>query len=144
MQNRHKKWVAVLLFLSCLASVVLLTDPAPSPKELYSAAQVDSLIQNTFSDFQIEEHRIRSRMIKADSLFSRKVYTVKLPGYVSKTDLHIDLHQKLLPFNVQAPARISLPDNEMRIHLVYNQTVVRSLILRSDNNSNLNLISNPD
>jgi len=144
MRIRHKKWIAVLLFLSCLASATLLINPVPSPKKLYSAVMLDSLIKETFREFQIDEQKVRDRIVKADSVFSRKVYTAKLPGYVSKTDLHIDLHKKMLPYNVQAPARISLPENEMRIHLVYNHTVIRTLILQNDDRSNLNLIADPN
>lgn len=132
----------ILLLLSCLFSALLLwnTDPRTATR-LTSASQVDSLITLTLSDFNISEQRIRTQTVATDTVFSRKVHTVRVSSDFSKTSFHYQLHKNLAPFNVSTYGVVQFPEKHLRIHMMYNETVHRTLVLQTD--PLLNLTPNP-
>ncbi|MGF1670984.1 MAG: hypothetical protein ACFCU6_11080 [Balneolaceae bacterium] len=133
MPLNQKKWIVILLAFSCAAALFLLFDSSDTHhKTLYSASQLDSLIINTLHHFNLPESQIKKQTIQIDSVFSRKIYTVQVAPSVSKTSLHYRLHRQLLPYNVDSPAKISLPGYDMDIQLVYNDTVIRTITLKTD------------
>lgn len=133
---RKKRLIVLLLFLSCLLSATLLiATPEVENRRVRSLAQVDSLIRETFVPFNIGEQQIDSRYVTVDSTFRRRVFRVTLPPTISKTQLHARIQRTLHPYDISSPSRVMLPAGDMNIHLVWNQTVIRTLHLRTDPDS---------
>ncbi|MDX1639829.1 MAG: hypothetical protein R3281_17850 [Balneolaceae bacterium] len=137
--NRHsdgkfKKWlVALLLLVSCVISALLLVfGDEGDTQRLGNFAQADSLISDTFRQFGITRSQVRVTDTRVDSVLTRKTYTVDVPPGFSKTMLHAELNRVFHPLSVRTPARVSLPEKRMRIQLVYDNTVIRTLALRTD------------
>lgn len=100
-----------------------------------SAAQADSLIIEAFGHFDIKNPQIRKRTVSIDSLFSRTIYSVAVPPEISKTEIHYHLHRKFLPYKIQSPAKIIIPEKDMHIHLLYEETVIKTVQLSTDTKS---------
>jgi hypothetical protein len=133
MALKQKKWIVTLLAASCLAALFhLFGNSENSFKNLASTAQADSLITEVLYDFDIADSQIRKRTVSTDSLFSRTIYTVKLPPDISKTELHYQLQKKIIPYKMDSPAKIIMPEKDMHIHLLYEGTVIRTVQLRTD------------
>jgi len=133
MPVRQKKLIVILLAASCIAAIFLLIDSTTnSSKKLTSGAQLDSLITETLDDFNIPNSQYRKRTVKIDSAFSRAIYIIDLAPDISKTALHYHLHKKVLPYVVESPARILMPEKEMNIHLDYKGTITHTIVLRTD------------
>ena len=128
-----KRWgIVLLLFVSCVIAIYLLlnTDPVPK-KHLTTSSQLDSLITLTFNNLYISDNQVRMRTVEIDSLFYRNIYTVSVPPEFSKTTFHYSLHEQLWAYNVETLARVEFPDRNMRIHLIVNDKVRRSVYLNS-------------
>ena len=134
-----RKWIAILLFLSCTAALVLLAtaEPVEKRKVLTNASQIDSLIIVAFQDFRVPSSQIRTQTVAIDSVFSRTVYTVRVPSHFSKTSFHLKLHEHVWPYSVQTSGTVQFPERNLRIHLLYNDTVMRSVHLNTDTRLNL-------
>lgn len=133
-QNERKKsWVTILLFLSCVTTVLLLWKVEPvTPQKLTSQAQLDSLITFTFAELELPPSQIRQRYVQIDSVFSRTIYTVKVAPEFSKTTLHYYLQQQVWPYQVQIVARLQFPEQDMTIHFLLNDTIQRTIYVESD------------
>lgn len=133
MASKQKKWIVTLLAASCLAALFhLIGNSENSFKNLANAAQADSLITEVLDHFDITNTQIRKRTVSIDSLFSRIIYTVKLPPEISKTEIHYQLQKKIIPYKMDSPAKIIMPEKDMHIHLLYAGTVIRTVQLRTD------------
>lgn len=132
--NRNsRRLIAGLLLVSCVAALILLlTLPAPVIRTPLHSEELDRLIEETFEEFRIHGERIRTQSVRVDTLMMRKIYTVSLPPWTAATHWHYELHKKLLPFGASAPARVHFPGEEMNIHIVYRDKVVRTIRLRKD------------
>ncbi|MEX0646825.1 MAG: hypothetical protein WEA56_02335 [Balneolaceae bacterium] len=131
--ERQKSWVTILLLLSCITTTLLLWKVEPvTPLRLTSQSQIDSLITLTFDDLQLPSEHISTRTIQVDSVFSRGVYTIRVAPEFSKTTLHYFLQQEMWPYDVQTIAGVEFPGRDMTIHLLVNNTVQRSLFVKSD------------
>jgi len=130
-----KKLIVLLLVVSCFATAALHVqlDPKKSVK-LNSVAQIDSLITQTRYDFRITSDQVSLRTIEIDSLFSRKIYTLRVPPGFSKTTFHHHLRSRLYPLNVQTYGLVQFPEQNMDLHIAYNQTIHRTVQLRTDSN----------
>lgn len=129
----QRKLITGLLALSCVVAALLLWKSEPvQPKVLKHPAQIDSLITLSFDDLQILPSQVRERTIDVDSLFSRKVYNLRVAPNFSKTTLHYTLQQKVWPYGIKTLASVEFPERDMHIHLLYRNKVHRSLILRDD------------
>ncbi len=129
----QKIWIVSLLAISCVASLVLhwSIDSTPTQK-LKSQQQIDSLITSTFADFNIPLEQVRTTTIVHDSLFHRKNYRVNVyPGF-SKTSFHYTLHKKLYPLKIETYGEVFFPEKDLRLHLLYNDTVQRTVIIQTD------------
>ncbi|TVR16682.1 MAG: hypothetical protein EA391_07050 [Balneolaceae bacterium] len=137
--TNKRKWIAILLLLSCTASLVLLAtaEPIEQRKVLTNASQIDSLITVTLQDFRIPNSQIRTQTVAIDSVFSRTVYTVRVPSQFSKTSFHLRLHEHVWPYSVQTSGTVQFPERNLRIHLLYNNNVLRSVHLNTDTRLNL-------
>lgn len=126
-------WIVVLLSISCAVAFVLhwTLDPAPKHK-LENQQQIDSLITATITDFNIPLEQVRTTTIEHDSLFQRKNYRVNVyPGF-SKTSFHYTLHKKLFPLQIKTFGEVFFPEKDLRLHLLYNDTIQRTVIIQTD------------
>jgi hypothetical protein len=132
---KQKKWVVLLLIAACIfTGALLLTTEPLVVKKLERVSQIDSLITQTFDLMNISDRQVRRRTIQIDSVFSRQVYTVDLPRGFSKTQLHYEMDKVLRPYKIETPAKVIFPERDMHIHLLYRDTIHRSVILRTDTN----------
>lgn len=136
MALKQKKWIVALLSASCAAALFLLFGNSEMPsKKLRTAAQADSLITEALGHFDITNSQIKKRTVSVDSLFSRTIYSVELPPGISKTEIHYHLHKKFLPYKIESPAKIIIPEKDMHIHLLYAGTVIKTVQLSTDTES---------
>ncbi len=134
MQSESRlKFIAILLALSCILAIYLLIGTSPVPKKnLVHSSQIDSLITLTLEDFNIPANQVRRRNIQVDSVFSRSVYTIRVAPNFSKTTLHYTLKEELWPYRIDPIATVQFPDRDMRLHLLINNQIYRTLIIRDD------------
>lgn len=126
-------WVVWLMLFSCIAASFLLHKmETPQRNQLTSTAQLDSLITLTLNEYNIPQNRIRSRTVEIDSVFSRNLYTVRVTPDFSKTSFHYSLNQNVKPYRVQTIGHVQFPEQNLRIHLLVNDKVHRSVFLNSD------------
>lgn len=138
-EKNKKRTIALLLLVSCLTSIFLLAyTPGPQSEILRSFALADSLIYQNLYDFSVSEEQIKVRTIKVDSNLTRKKYRVAVPPGFSKTQLHHELNRALYPYQVNTPAEVIFPYKDFRIHLLYEQTIFRSITLTTDPQLSLN------
>lgn len=122
-----------MLFASCVISgYLLLNTSATNKRPLQSFAHADSLILSELKNFSISEDQIRVVQTKVDSNFVRKTYWVRVAPQFSKTQLHAEINKTFYDYNVSTPGKVSFPHKDISIHLEYNNTVIRSIILQSD------------
>lgn len=133
MEYQKKKYLVWLLFFSCIASFVyFLKTEAPPVTQLRSADQLDSLITVTFNQHQLTPGRVRIRTVEIDSLFSRRIYTVNAPPGFSATSFHYSLNQNILPYQAKTAAQVQFPERNVRIHVLVNDKVHRSVFIQSE------------
>ena len=121
------------MLLACGVSIVVLAyNPDPPARTLTSLDQLDKNILDELDRFNIPNDQIHSNAVHVNDRFSRKNYRVEVAPSFSKTQFHYELQQRLWPLGVQLPAELSLPYNEMRIHLYLDHTVVCSIRLQTD------------
>ncbi|MEX0993974.1 MAG: hypothetical protein WD599_00510 [Balneolaceae bacterium] len=131
--NRRKKWIVLLLSVSCLVSIFLYLSYQPAGNlQLKNTGQVDSLITRLFDRFNISAEQIRKRPIRIDTLTARVVYTVNVPPGFSKTRWHFELDKEVREYGIQTPARVTFPEQSMQIHLTYGTNIIRSVLFRTD------------
>lgn len=129
----RKKIVAVLLGVSCLVSgFILAYTPAETTKTLENFSQLDSIIEEHIISSGIKSTQVQTNSIQVDSVLTRKKYRVKVPPGFSKTTFHFKLHQSLTGFEIESPAKVHLPDQNMTIYLSYKNTVIRTAELITD------------
>ena len=130
---KKKKAIAWLLGAASLVAAVLLAySPQTDDKILSDLAQADSLIYQELAEFAVPLENIKRRSVLIDSVFERVTYLVPVPGGFSKTFLHFELAQRLRPFEIDVPARVHFPEMDMNIHLYFKDTIIRTLVLRTD------------
>lgn len=129
----QKKILLWLLAGSCMAALlVLLFYPAEQRKHLHDLAIADSLIHQELALFNVPQNRIRTIEHTVGDHFTRKQYVVDLPVQVSKTHLHAELNKQLRPWQIKTVGHVDVAENEMTLYLVYRDTIIRSIELRTD------------
>ncbi|MDX1617627.1 MAG: hypothetical protein R3224_02495 [Balneolaceae bacterium] len=132
-EKTKKLLIALLLFVSCAVSAVMLSIAPEHPNQpLESFSQADSLILKSFRKFNISPDQVRVAVIRVDSHLVRKRYRVHLPPGFEKTVLHADLNRTFSRLSVKTPATVELPEYNMLIQLLYTGTVFRTIDLRTD------------
>jgi len=130
MEYKKKKFLVWLLFLSCIAAFIFfLNTETPTKKYLRSVTQLDSLITLTIEQHQLTNNHVSVRTVEIDSLFSRMIYQIETPESFSKTSFHYALHQNLWPFEAITVAQVQFPEQNLRIHILVNDQVHRSLFI---------------
>lgn len=134
MSERNKKYLIVFLLLgACLFSSFLLIHSSGSAvKTLNSISEADSLLKNNLETFNITKSQIREQLITFDSLKKRKVFHVRVPEGFSKTQLHHEIHNTFLKYDVSTPAKIIFPEKDFHIHLLKNNTIFATVRLNTD------------
>ena len=132
-EQKKKRLIALLLFTACLISgYMLFATSDGGSKQLQPLSRADSLIYSELRDFNIGNSQIRVSSVSIDSTFSRKIYHVGVPYQFSKTQFHAELNNRFYPYAVNTPAKVTFPQEDMNIHLLYRNTVVRSIIIKTD------------
>lgn len=131
--EKQRLLIVVLLLLSCITAIVLLWKVEPvTSQRLQSPAQIDSLITLTFDKFEIPRSQVRTQTIEVDSVFSRKVYNIRVAPNFSKTTLHYTLHETLWPFGIETAARVEFPERDMHIYMLVNNNIHRTMVIKED------------
>lgn len=122
-----------MLIFSCSLSVYLLWTTEPKPvHRLTSSTQLDSLITDSFQEFDISSAQVRRQDIRIDSSFNRKRYVVEVDPSFSKTSFHYKLHKRIWPYQAETIGNVYFPDKDMQIHIAYNGTIHRTVFLYSE------------
>ncbi|MDZ7720983.1 MAG: hypothetical protein U5K72_19340 [Balneolaceae bacterium] len=129
---RKRGMIVLLLVISCALSIYLLYISESTPVyQLESPQKLDSLITESFHEFDISGGQVRTQSIRIDSTFTRKRFTVEVPPSFSKTTFHYKLHEQLLPYKAETIGRVEFPEKNLRVHVQYNQTIHRTIYLYS-------------
>lgn len=132
-EQKKKRLIASLLFISCFISGYLLFATSDRAQNyLHDLGQADSLIQKKLADFNIDEQQIRTTITRVDSNFRRKTYHLGLPYRFSKTQFHAELNRTFHDYAVKTPAKVTFPEQDVDIHLLYQGTVIRTISLQTD------------
>ena len=123
--------IAILLAMACLISVLTLATDNPGPYPI-NPGDADSLLLHELSVFNIPSDKIQWNRIDVDSTFYRKNYRVRLPVGLSRTWFHSELSRKLYDHGMTTWAKVEFPGHLMNIHIIANNTVLRSISLETD------------
>jgi len=131
--TQKQYWIVFLLFISCFFSAALLftTEPVRT-SPLQSPAELDSLIIDSLLDFDVSRNQIRIQTTRIDSAFSRTTYIVDVPSQFSKTTYHFNLHTYLSHYLIDTHGVVHFPDEDLHIHLIFDDTVHRTIRMRTD------------
>jgi len=138
-EQKKKRFIAALLLISCLISgYMLFSATATMNKGIQTIAQVDSLVQQELTDFNITKNQISVSTTRVDSTFNRKTYYIRLPYQFSKTQFHAELNDRFFDYGIETPAQVHFPGKDVDIHLLFEGTVIRTLSLQTDPELTLN------
>lgn len=130
---QRKKIIVGLLAGSCVvALIILLFHPSGRSNNLPGLALADSLIHQELTLFNVPDERIRTIEYPVNEDFTRKRFVVELPAQVSKTHLHAELHKQLQNWRVETIGYVDVPEDEMTVHMIYRDKIIRSLDLHTD------------
>lgn len=125
--------IVLLLITSCAISIYLLLVIEPvTVYSLESSQQIDSLITESFREFNISTAKVRTEDTRIDSSFSRRKYTVEVDPAFSKTSFHYRLHERLWPYNAKTIGHVEFPEKNMQVHIEYNETIHRTIYLYTE------------
>lgn len=131
-EYKKKQFILALLIASIALTIFLHYSINPSTGEkLTSQSQLDSLILQAAYDFSLGPN-VRTQTIEFDSLFTRKNYMISVPPGFSKTTFHMHLQRKLYPYQTEIYGQVRFPERNLDLHVMYNNTVHRSIFLRTD------------
>lgn len=134
MTSTKKKQLIVLLLAlgSVLLTYLLFTLRLPDSQSQFYPEHLDTLIYRELYSFNISDQQIRNKVAYQDSLFTRIEYDIRLPRYISKTYIHSELNKEFYNHEIQTPARVIFPKKDMRIYIIHDGTVFRTLNLSTD------------
>ncbi len=119
----------LLLAASLLTGILLFTIPAPAKSAILELSDLYDQVDLAIEEAGLEITNFRKFSIEIDSTFSRSVYRIEVPPRFSKTSFHLALHHQLIEKNIHCPAKFNFPEENMDIHLIYNNTVFRTIRL---------------
>ncbi|MBD3616458.1 MAG: hypothetical protein HUJ22_07785 [Gracilimonas sp.] len=132
-RKNGKKVITILLVLSCIVSgIILAASPSNEIYRLDNTQQLDSLINTHIQNSLITQEQVQVSVINIDTIFTRKVYRLRVPSRFSKTMFHINLHKDLNRYEIKAPAKINFPSRDMHIYVYNKGTVLRTIRLTTD------------
>jgi hypothetical protein len=119
----------LLLVASLLSGVLLFTIPISSSNSITELDELYEQIDIAIEEAGLQTNQFRKASIEIDSTFSRSVYRINVPPSFSKTSFHLALHHQLIDHEIYSPAKITFPEENMDIHVVYKNTVFRTIRL---------------
>jgi hypothetical protein len=126
-QTSRKILIGFLLAACMVAGLLLFQRPGTSDSSLTSLDTIDSLLTREFSYFNIPPNRIRISSQMAGGVFERKTYNVDVPADFRKTYFHMELAKRLMPLGIELFGIIEFPDRLLRLVMIYDNTVIRSI-----------------
>lgn len=130
---KHKKVITYLLLAACsLCGVILFTSKTSASRSVSTPEALDSLVQELVIQYEPDINRIRRTSVTADSTFSRKITYLYTPPSFSKTTFHHEMQNRLSPFQIDLPARVTFPDKDMDIHLIHQGTIWHTVRLLTE------------
>lgn len=138
-----RQWCVVALLMACIAACLLLLWKPDlfEHEELANLQELDAIIEEELVEFNIRQNQIRQQQAGPTEGFQRRVYRVDVAPALSKTFFHAELAARLQPLGVSSPALVSFPERDLRIHVYWKGTVVRTIHLSS--NPDLHRNENP-
>ena len=122
-----------LLIAACiLATVLFFTIPIPTTNTLSDFEDLNSTVDFAIETAGLPLSEFRKIHVKIDSTFSRSIYDIKVHPTFSKTSFHLALNQQLQIYNINSPAKVIFPEENMHIHLIYNGLIFRTIRLTTD------------
>lgn len=122
-------WAANLLAVALL----WLVEPAP-PVRIADSSELEPVINALFQRHGLPKETIRVRTLEFDNGAKRSIHTVQVPPAWPKTRFHIDLADTLRHLGIQTYGMVEFPDRHVRIHILHNGKVVRTVALVTDRN----------
>ncbi len=129
---RKKILLGMLAASSLAVFLLLILHPGEQRTSLKSFSQADSLIIHELNRFRVGPDRIRTIEYPVTEDFTRKRYVVSLPPGVSQTHLHAELNRNLGGYRVQTMGYVNVPEREMRLLILFDNKIIRTLELRTD------------
>ncbi len=130
---KKRGFIVLLLIISCAISIYLFLVIEPvAVYNLKSPQQIDSLITQSFREFNISNAQVRTETIRIDSSFARRQYIVEVSPAFSKTSFHYRLHERLWPYDAKTIGDVEFPEKNMQVHVEYNETIHRTIYLYTE------------
>jgi len=134
--NKGKKLLTGLLLGACfLTGIILVITPVWKSNTIPDIKSLNEHIDFAIEQAGIKVSKFRKSEIEIDSTFSRSVFRIEVPPSFSKTTFHLALHHELSAFEIDCPAKLTFPEENMDIHILYNETVFRTIRLVTSKNS---------
>ena len=122
----------LLLVASLLTGILLFVIPSTSSNSINDLSDLNEVIDLAIEEAGLDADSFRKSIIEIDSSFSRTVYRINVPSNFSKTSFHLALHHELIKVDIECPAKFTFPEENMDIHIYYNDTVFRTIRLITD------------
>jgi len=119
----------LLLVASLLSGVLLFTIPTSSSNSITELDELYEQIDIAIEEAGLQTNQFRKASIEIDSTYSRSVYRINVPPSVSKTSFPLAHHHQLIEHEIYSPAKNTYPEENMDIHVVYKNTVCRTIRL---------------
>ena len=120
-------WVANLL----VALALWFLEP-PKPVRIADSSDLGPVIDAVFREQGLRKETIRIRTDEFENGASRTIHTVQVPPAWPKTRFHIHLADTLRQLGVRTYGVVEFPDRHLRIHILHNSKVVRTVALVTD------------
>jgi hypothetical protein len=120
-------WVANLL----VALGLWFLEP-PEPVRIADSSDLGAVIDAVFRDEGLGKETIRVRTDEFGNGASRTTYTAHVPPEWPKTRFHLHLADTLRQLGVRTYGVVEFPERHLRIHILHNGKVVRTVALVTD------------
>ncbi|MCC5925137.1 MAG: hypothetical protein JJU41_01135 [Bacteroidetes bacterium] len=131
------KYLIYALVLCNIAAVLLLTTTGSNRVEvLESWTQLDNELLSFIQDFGHPPERVRIRTIEATPVLTRKTITIDINQGYPQTEFHRQLNRTLQRYGATTYANVSFPDRLSTIHILFDDTVVRTIRFQRSSPSN--------
>lgn len=140
----HKKSILlVLMVVAIVASLLVLFSDSPlfdSDNQL-TFSELDSLEEYVKRQHRIAHLPTRTEHVQVDSQFTRKVSEMGVPLLFSKSLFQLALNQQFSQYGIRVPGKYDIQTGELALHYVFEGTVIRSLVMKTDSSSSIETYS---
>lgn len=127
-----KRLIAVLMFVCCVASTILLVSiHTDKSKTLSGLTEADSLLQLAFQKYNFKKDQITSWTTTVDSSFTRKNYVISVKPNFPQTRFHTTIRKQFYPYHIKTPAQVIFPKKDLHFLVVYHQTIIATVNLKT-------------